>query len=87
MQRLTCDYCQRATKNPCNAEFQAGCDSCMARMLASAPDWFPQDGEGVLPEYEDALRTLFEPDRQREADYEVKHWVNAIKEHKKSATI
>mgnify|MGYP001579130822 CR=1 FL=1 len=82
MQRLTCDCCRKATIDPCNGEFEAGCESCMARMLASCPDWYPQGKAGSFAEYEEALRTLFAPDRQWEAHYEVKHWVNLIKQQK-----
>lgn len=79
--RDTCDYCQRATKEPDYPLYRAQCRGCAVRSLAQGPIGYcckqGLDGWHAAP-YRKALEAIF-GDRWREANQLVRAEYDRIK--------
>ncbi len=69
---MTCSACQRAQSAPRIDDFEAGCESCVARAFAVT-------GNPVSPRWREITGAAFkDPDRGREL---VDRWVTTVRQH------
>ncbi len=76
---MTCPACKAATTEPTTALAQAGCDSCLSRMLAATGAHLESAvAKRMTAQYRGALETLF-GERWAQGNVEVKRWAGLIK--------
>lgn len=76
---MTCKACETAQKNPRTGMFQAGCQECTARALASGIPFFESvRARQKLPAYQQALEQAFGDDWEQ-GHASVKEWAKRLK--------